>query len=60
MGERDVKMECQIKDLSVHYEVYGDGRPVIILTGAAPELLAIEFYVGSRVSNCIAEAPVLK
>jgi len=53
-------MKCQIKDLSVHYEVFGDGRPVIILTGAAPELLAIEFYVGSRVSNCIAEAPVLK
>lgn len=30
-------MECQIKDLSVHYEVCGDGRPVIILNGAGPD-----------------------
>jgi hypothetical protein len=53
-------MKCQIKDLSVHYEVYGDGHSIVILNGAGPELLAVESYVGPRVSNCIAEEPVLK
>ena len=30
-------MECQINDLIVHYEVYGDDHPVIILNGAGPD-----------------------
>lgn len=30
-------MECQIKDLSVHYEVFGDGRPIVLLNGAGPD-----------------------
>jgi len=30
-------MECQIKDLSVHYEVYGDGRPIVVLNGGGPD-----------------------
>jgi len=30
-------MECQIKDLSVHYEVFGDGHSIVILNGAGPD-----------------------
>lgn len=30
-------MECQIKDLSVHYEVRGDGRPIVLLNGGGPD-----------------------
>lgn len=30
-------MECQIKDLSAHYEVCGDGRPIVLLNGGGPD-----------------------
>lgn len=30
-------MGCQIKDLSVHYEVCGDGRPIVLLNGGGPD-----------------------
>jgi pimeloyl-ACP methyl ester carboxylesterase len=30
-------MECQLKDISVYYEAYGDGRPVICLHGFGPD-----------------------
>ena len=30
-------MKCQIKDLSVHYEVFGDGHSIVILNGAGPD-----------------------
>ena len=30
-------MECQIEDLSVHYEVYGGGRSIVALNGGGPD-----------------------
>lgn len=30
-------MECQLKNITVHYEMYGEGHPMIALHGAAPD-----------------------
>lgn len=30
-------MECQLENINVHYEVYGDGRPLISLHGFTPD-----------------------
>ena len=26
-------MECQLQNITLHYEVFGDGRPLILLPG---------------------------
>lgn len=31
-------MKCNIKDIQINYEVYGNGRPVVIIHGMSPDL----------------------
>jgi len=26
-------LECELKDITVHYEAFGEGRPIIVLHG---------------------------
>ena len=30
-------MECQLKNIRVHYEMYGEGRPFISMHGFSPD-----------------------
>ena len=30
-------MQCQIRDLSVYYEIYGEGRPLLMIHGFSPD-----------------------
>lgn len=44
-------MECQLDRITVHYEVFGKGRPIIMLHGMPDELTAMIYEMERHFSK---------